>query len=116
MPSAKAIEVFRDFLSFATLRPPVIDVGLQPEQLTVNCSLIDSMPAIRINIGSGFGSISYTVPAKEFVARYVSFISYAGNQQSKVTRKGFLERVNATAGKTVGAGLGSPLDARFESR
>ncbi|KAH7704089.1 hypothetical protein AAVH_28729 [Aphelenchoides avenae] len=82
VPSAKAIEVFRDFLSFATLRPPVIDVGLQPEQLTVNCSLIDSMPAIRINIGSGFGSISYTVPAKEFVARYPQPVCHVDDPRS----------------------------------
>ncbi|KAH7712917.1 hypothetical protein AAVH_19729, partial [Aphelenchoides avenae] len=40
------------------------------DKFTVDCSKIDSMPAITINIGSGFGSIYYTVPAEQFVIRH----------------------------------------------
>lgn len=42
-------------------------------EITANCSTVDSMPSITINIGSGFESIYYTIPAKEYVFRKVGF-------------------------------------------
>lgn len=66
VPRSHARLILHEFAGFMTHGEGPLN--LDP----INCSQIDSMPAIAISIGSGFESISYTVPAKEFVVRQVS--------------------------------------------
>lgn len=72
VPSSKVDKIYDQFSGFWLNFDG--DAGLGLDQGTLNCSLIDSMPAITINIGNGFESIYYTVPAREFVVREVSFL------------------------------------------